>query len=168
MDSKKKCRQYSAEYLKFGFIASPQNVQLPHCLLCDKTFTSNEAMKPSRMKDHLSRVHSDKVSKELSFFQHLKAKADKRPAVSELFKKRTTDLDKGLLASYEVSLLIAKCGKPHTIGETLVLPATKKIVEIMLGEGPRNKISQSVPLSNNTISRRIDEMATYVESKLTN
>lgn len=167
MDLKKKCRQYSAEYLKYGFIVSPKNVQFPHCLLCDKTFTSNEAMKPSRMKEHLSRVHSDKMNKDVSYFQELKAKAEKRPNVSELFKKRVTDLDKGLLASYEVALLIAKCGKPHTIGETLVLPAAKKIVEIVLGEGSSNKISQSVPLSNNTVSRRIDEMAADVESKLT-
>nr|XP_042908516.1 protein ZBED8-like [Parasteatoda tepidariorum] len=36
----------------------------------------------------------------------------------------------------------------------------------MLGEGSNNKISQSVPLSNNTVSRRIDEMAEDVESKL--
>lgn len=78
------------------------------------------------MKEHLSRVHSHKMNKELSYFQELKAKAEKRPNVSELFKKRVTDLDKGILASYEVSLLIAKCGKPHTIGETLVLPAGKK------------------------------------------
>jgi hypothetical protein len=128
MDSKKKkCRQYSAEYLKFGFIASPQNVQFPHCLLCDKTFTSNEAMKPSRMKDHLSRVHSDK---ELSYFQHLKAKADKRPNVSDLFKKRATDLDKGLLASYEVSLLIAKCDKPHTqLAKLLFYRLPKKLLK---------------------------------------
>lgn len=38
----------------------------------------------------------------------------------------------------------------------------------MLGEGPSNKIPQSVPLSNNTVSRRTDEMATDIESKLTN
>ncbi|XP_056647091.1 protein FAM200C-like [Diorhabda sublineata] len=37
----------------------------------------------------------------------------------------------------------------------------------MLGEGSSNKISQSVPLNNNTVSRRIDEMAADVESKLT-
>ncbi|XP_042908516.2 protein FAM200C-like [Parasteatoda tepidariorum] len=118
------------------------------------------------MRDHLSRLHSDKVSKPLSYFQDLKSKFEKQPNLNELFKKQTTDLDKGLLASYEVSLLFAKCDKPHTIGETLNLLATKKIVEIMLGEGSNNKISQSVPLSNNTVSRRIDEMAEDVESKL--
>jgi hypothetical protein len=82
VDSKKKCRQYPVEYLKFDFIASPQNVQFPHCILCDKTFTSNEAKKPLRVKDHLSRVHCDNASKEHSYFKHLTAKSDKRSTVS--------------------------------------------------------------------------------------
>ena len=37
MNSKRKCRQYS-EYLQFGFIPSPSNVQLPMCLVCGKSF----------------------------------------------------------------------------------------------------------------------------------
>ncbi|OAF67446.1 hypothetical protein A3Q56_04825 [Intoshia linei] len=40
-------KQYSIEYLKFGFITSPQNKSLPMCLVCQKVY-SNEAMKPSR------------------------------------------------------------------------------------------------------------------------
>lgn len=58
-------------------------------------------------------------------------------------------------------------GKPHTIGESLILPAAKKIIEIMLGEGSSNKVSQALHLSN-TVSRRIDEMAADVEDKLIN
>lgn len=38
----------------------------------------------------------------------------------------------------------------------------------MLGEGFSNKISQSVSLSNNTVSRRIEEMAPNNEFKFTN
>ena len=34
--SKKKCRQYSVEYLKYGFIQSPTNPQQPMCLVCEK------------------------------------------------------------------------------------------------------------------------------------
>ena len=59
MIPKRKCRQYSVEYLKYGFIPAPHNEQLPMCLLCFQTF-SNEAMKPSRMQDHLHRKHLDK------------------------------------------------------------------------------------------------------------
>ena len=34
----------------------------------------------------------------------------------------------GLLASYNLSLMIAKKGKPHTIGEELILPAVKEVL----------------------------------------
>lgn len=70
--SKKKCRYYSLDYLKFGFICSPANETIPMCLLCEKTF-GNDYMKPSKMKDHLDRVHSDKKKiKNLNFSKNLK------------------------------------------------------------------------------------------------
>jgi len=72
-NAKKKCRQYSQEYLKFGFVPSFTNETMPMCLLCEKTF-SNDAMKPSKMKDHLERIHSDKKNKDLDFFKMLKEK----------------------------------------------------------------------------------------------
>jgi hypothetical protein len=62
MSENKKCRKYSIEYLKFGFIVSPTNEKLPLCLFCEKTF-SNEAMKPSRIKEHLMKKNSDKSNK---------------------------------------------------------------------------------------------------------
>ena len=34
--SKKKFRQYSVDYLKYGFIQSPINPQQPICLVCEK------------------------------------------------------------------------------------------------------------------------------------
>jgi len=165
--AKKKCRQYLVEYLKFDFITSPLNVQLPFCLICENTF-SNEAMKPSRLKDHLSKVHSDKLEKPLSFFQSLKAKIEKRSTVNSLFKKQTSDLDKGLVASYKVSLLISKNSKPHSIGETLILLALKEIIDTMQGESSSNKMIKSIPLSYDTVSKRIDEMADDIENKLIN
>ncbi|KAL4090983.1 hypothetical protein QTP88_025732 [Uroleucon formosanum] len=90
------------------------------------------------MKDHLSKIHSDKLEKPLSFFQALKAKIEKQSTVNSLFKKQTSDLDKGLVASYKVSLLIAKNSKPHSIGETLILPALKEIIDTMQGEAAKN------------------------------
>lgn len=67
MSEKRKCRQYLVEYLKFGFIASSHNVQLPFYLFYERSF-SNEAMNQSKLKDHLSKMHSDKLEKTLSFF----------------------------------------------------------------------------------------------------
>jgi len=164
MSENKKCRKYSIEYLKFGFIVSPTNEKLPLCLICEKTF-SNEAMKPSRMKEHLMKKHSDKSNKNILYFSDLKNKFEKRKTVSGLFNKTHLNNDKGLLASYKVSLLVAKCGKPHTIGETLILPAVEAILKSMTNLNVTD-ITSSIALSNNTVSRRIDEMAYDVKIKL--
>ena len=34
-----KCRQYSEEYLKFGFCESILNKTKPYCLICNKEFS---------------------------------------------------------------------------------------------------------------------------------
>ena len=70
MDSKKKCRQYSADYIKYGFVKSPCNEQLPMCLLCDQVF-SNEGMKPSRIIVHLKSRHGDKSDNDVDILQKL-------------------------------------------------------------------------------------------------
>ncbi|XP_023231325.1 SCAN domain-containing protein 3-like [Centruroides sculpturatus] len=164
MSEKRKCRQYSIEYLKFGFIASPSNEQLPMCLECHQVF-SNEGMKPSRMKEHLSRKHPDKKYKDFDYFLNLKKKLENRKTVVNLFKDSAIQLNKGLVTSYKISLLIAKCGKPHNIGEKLIIPAVQEILSNMTTLNP-NSIISSIPLSNDTVSRRIDEMANDVEEQL--
>ena len=58
-------------------------------------------------------------------------------------------------ASYLVALRIAKAKKPHTIAEELLLPATKDIVRVMLGADYVGKLN-TISLSNNTVSKRID------------
>ena len=60
-EAKKKRRQYSAEYIKYGFIENPTNPFSPMCLVCQRTF-SNEAMKPSRLQDHLNKMHFNIMS----------------------------------------------------------------------------------------------------------
>jgi hypothetical protein len=68
-----------------------------------------------------------------------------------------TTSTKALLASFEVSYLIAKNMKPHTIGETLLLPVAMKICEIMHGE-IYGEALKTIPPSNNTVMRRIQSM----------
>ena len=56
---------------------------------------------------------------------------------------------KALAALLEASYLIAKTKKPHSIGESLVLPAAIKIVSIMHGESYVNEFKM-IPLSRDT------------------
>ena len=106
---KKKCRQYFIDYLKFGFITSPTNQQLPFCLLCNQVF-SNEGIKPSRMCGHLTKKHPDKKDKDLKYFRTLSKQFANGSSIDGIINKITTKNDDGLVASYNISLLIAKCG----------------------------------------------------------
>ena len=72
---------------------------------------------------------------------------------------------KGLEASYMVSYRVARTGKPHTIVEDLILPAAVDMAGIMLGEKAQKTI-QTIPSSNNTVSRRISDMAEDVLKQL--
>lgn len=64
-----------------------------------------------------------------------------------------------------MSYRIAKCKKPHTIGEQLILPAAIDMVNIMVGESAE-KLFSKVLLSNNTVSRRIHHMAEDLNDQL--
>lgn len=60
---------------------------------------------------------------------------------------------------------IAKCKKPHTIAEELILPAAVDMVSVMIGESAAKEI-KNIPLSNNTISRRIHDMAEDINEQI--
>ncbi|GFY35708.1 protein FAM200A [Trichonephila clavipes] len=82
------------------------------------------------------------------------------------FLKKTLSVnEKALILSYKVSYKIARCKKPHTIAEELILPAAIEIVETMFGDNFAKEL-QSIPLSNDTVSRRIDDIAEDVEQQL--
>ena len=59
--------------------------------------------------------------------------------------------------------MIAKTGKPHTIGANSIKPVIKEI-GVVLNENAKQLIN-SIPLSNNTIMRRVDEMSDNIENK---
>ena len=61
-------------------------------------------------------------------------------------------VEASLEASFVVAYRIAKAKKPHTIGENLILPCARDIVQLVLGTEAVQKI-QDVTLSNNTVQR---------------
>ena len=164
--SKKKCRQYSVDYLRKGFIPSPSNSQLTMCLICEHVF-SNEAMKPSRLKEHFSIMHPHHSNKDIDYFEILKAKVMRQNSLPNMFKKGITKAKEGMVASYNISKLIAKDGKPHSIGETLILPAITEVISTVMNQNAA-EIIRSIPLSNDIVARRIDEMAYSVDSDTPN
>ena len=102
----KKYRQYDLSYLELGFIRSSNDNTKPMCLICGSLF-SNEAMKPSRLKDHLTRLHSSKLNAD---FKKIEVDWEKERHIKALFAKRDIRLENGLTASYNISLMVARTG----------------------------------------------------------
>ena len=101
---------------------------------------SNEAVKPSRMQDHLHRKHLDKKDAPLSYFKSLLDKSHGRNSLNITFEKSKLKVDDGLIASCNISKLIAQTLEPHTIGEVLIVPNLKEVISIVMHE---NRIKHS-------------------------
>ncbi|KAG0429512.1 SCAN domain-containing protein 3, partial [Dictyocoela muelleri] len=150
-------------YGAYGFITASHSTTIPFCIFCEKTF-SNSIMKLGTLKKHFTTVHPDKEDLSL----------EKRAELINNFKTRKTILkfietdakvnEDLLKTSFEISLLIAKTGKPHTIAKTLIQPAISSFLRNVLKMNDE-KISQ-LPLSNDSVRRRIDCMSDNVESQL--
>ena len=65
-------------------------------------------------------------------------------------------------ASYLVAEIIAKNSKPHMEAEKVIFPACSAIAKTMFGPEAKEKIRQ-IPLSNDTIHKRICDMSTDIQ-----
>lgn len=106
-------------------------------------------MKPSRVKEHLTKKHSNKTNKNILYFNDLKNKFEKRIIVSGISNK--VRHNHNLLAFYKVPHLVAKCGKPHTIVDTQILPAMEAILNSMTSVYIADKLALSISLNNNSV-----------------
>ena len=112
-------------------------------------------MRLKKLLRHVETKHPKLKHKPLDFFKKLLANLK----TGQIVLQRYTNVNKkSLYVSYLISLRIAKAGKPHTIGETLVLPAIKDTVKVFFGDKSEKEI-ELIPISNNTVTRRIDEMS---------
>ena len=101
-----KKRNYSDDYLKYGFtVISKNSLDMPQCVICFKIL-SNDAMRPSRLERHLTTIHPDLVNKPRDYFAG-KSISLKRVKLDRDGDFRQ-DLSKAVEASYEISLLIAR------------------------------------------------------------
>ena len=143
---KKKHRKFLKEYIQFGFTCHVKNpVEHPQCVLCGDVL-AHESLKPVKMKRHLETRHPDHAQKPIQFFQR---KETALLGQKSAMHGQATVPTKALAASYEVAHLVAKSLKPHTIAESLLLPAAIAMVSAMHGEKVANAL-KTIPLSNDT------------------
>lgn len=155
-------RKYDKSYLSYGFTwTGDGNQPLPLCLVCGCKM-SNESMLPSKLSKHFQTSHCSLQGKDVSYFKRLLEQQTKQAVV---FKSRATVSEKAQIASYEVSEMITVKMKSHTLAESIILPACKKMVKIMLGDDAEKEMSK-IPLSNDTVHRRILEMSNDIEENV--
>lgn len=121
-------------------------------------------MKPAKLSLHLNKCHPLLANKPKEYFEALR-ESDRS---SSLKLKRfliERNSASGLTASYNIALLIAKQGRPHTIAEDLIKPAIMEAYKVANISNPESVLN-NIPLSNNTISSRISDMADDVKSIL--
>ena len=164
---RKKTRGYSVSYLKLGFIPDDADETKSYCLLCCKSLC-NDLMRNKKLEDHLKNVLSEHAEKPLEYFQRLNEHRQKnrQMTLASMFKAQTNLNKRGLQASYELSFLLAKKSRPHTDGEELLKPAFKIYHRTMLDGGTAGHQLASLPLSNDTVRRRIDKISTDIQSQL--
>ena len=109
------------------------------------------------------RVHPECKGKPIDFFRRKGSELAEAQKIISYHSK--TINEKALMSSYLVSYRVAQAGEAHTIAENLIKPCAKDIVECML-DGKATKLIDTIPLSNNTISRRIRDLADDVKATL--
>ncbi|XP_006886492.1 PREDICTED: zinc finger MYM-type protein 6 [Elephantulus edwardii] len=155
---------YDAEYLKVGFIISPgskENSPRPQGVICGEILSS-EHMKPANLSHHLKIKHSELENKPVDFFEQ---KSLEMECQNSCLKKCLL-VEKSLVkASYLIAFQIATSKKPFSTAEELIKPYLVEMCSEVLGSSAGDKM-KTIPLSDNTIGHRIEELAADVEDQL--
>uniref|UniRef100_A0A3Q3VR78 Uncharacterized protein n=1 Tax=Mola mola TaxID=94237 RepID=A0A3Q3VR78_MOLML len=118
--------------------------------MCGVRANSNEALRPSKLKQHQETKHQTLMGEPVELFKREKngLQMQKRSIMSMTCNSKCT-----LKASYLVARLVGQCKKAFITTEDLVLPASAKRLLIIL-------------LSNDTVSHHIADMASDVQHQL--
>lgn len=163
-EKKGKKRKYNDDYLQMGFyFIGEESEPKPLCVICNEVL-ANSSLKPSLLRRHLETKHPTHKDKPVEYFKG-KLTTNNKCSVFSFLSTSNEDSKMALEASFRVSYRIARYAQAHTMAENLIGPCAKDIVKCMLGEKAAKKIDL-VPLSNNTMSRRINDLANDVESEL--
>ena len=113
----------------------------------------------AKMKRHSERNHSTLVGKNILFF---KPRLHQMKGMQRFIYSTTISRKKLLEVSYLISKKIALAGEANTIAKNLIKPCIFEAAKILLCKNNYKKL-ESIPLSNNTVSRCIDNMGMYIK-----
>ena len=161
-----KKRKWSENYVQYGFTCATKSdgTQYPQCMLCNVKL-SNSSLAPAKLRKHFRKVYGTGKYKETTINQ-FKQKRTRFDTNATIRSYGFVPVDKPVFtASYEVANLIAKQGKPHIIGETLVKPVAMQLAKIMLEKEAKTKLSL-VLISNEVVKSRINDIGDNILSQV--
>uniref|UniRef100_A0A8C9PYM0 Zinc finger MYM-type containing 6 n=1 Tax=Spermophilus dauricus TaxID=99837 RepID=A0A8C9PYM0_SPEDA len=155
---------YDLEYLKVGCIMCPgskESSPRPQCVVCGEILPS-ESLKPANLSHHLKTKHPELENKPVDFF--VQKSLEMECQNSSL--KKCLLVEKSLVkASYLIAFQIAASKKPFSIAEELIKPYLVEMCSEVLGSSAGDKM-KTIPLSNNIVGYRIDELSADIEDQL--
>uniref|UniRef100_A0A669DER0 Uncharacterized protein n=1 Tax=Oreochromis niloticus TaxID=8128 RepID=A0A669DER0_ORENI len=162
LPSKPKSRKHDEAHLALGFTCTMvSNEERPQCVVCLKVLAC-DSLKPNKLRRHLETKHPEHKDKSVDLFRQKLLNCRGQQC---LFTKAASVSANALLSSYKVAYRVAQCKKPHTIAEELILPCAMDLVSTMTDDTAASKL-RAIPLSNNTIERRIYDMSKDIEEQL--
>ncbi|CAN8017826.1 unnamed protein product [Ixodes persulcatus] len=182
MSKKAKPRAYCNSYLQYEFT---QNGGNPQCVICAGCLRNEAKRDPAKLSRHLSTKHPAYKDRTTEYFakkqQQLEAMKLGSHKEATTFIKRSGELfliqarfwfqdptssPNKTKATHLLSYRIAKQLKFCTICEDLIVPCIQDVIKTVIGEEHLKKVQQilQIPCSNDTVGRRIREMASDVES----
>ena len=162
--SKQPKRKFHDRYLELGFVPTIQSgEEKPLCLICRRVL-ANSSFTNTRLTNHMNSHNLSDDQKSLDHFQHLRDQLN-----NELARQSPETLQAKALTktSFELSHLIAKTKKPHSIGQQLLKPGIEIAVRNIFG-GDNSNIIKRLPLSDSTVNKRIKAMSNDVLDQLIN
>ena len=143
--------------MEFTWTRNP-NCPLPLCIVCGEKL-ADSAIAPAKLKRHLTTKHPELSDKNELYF---KRKLTSNKMQVSMFTKKFKVIDKSTRGKLCCVGDSCKQNETHVIAESVILPACQQIVRIMFGEEAVSEQSK-IPLSDNTISRRIHDMSENIQ-----
>ncbi|XP_073714015.1 general transcription factor II-I repeat domain-containing protein 2B-like [Misgurnus anguillicaudatus] len=153
-------RQFQERWtLRYFFVEFNGN---PTCLICKEKVA---AIKEYNLKRHYSTKHGEQYEKFHDDERKHRVTLLQRELTSQqsIFHKAKKDADAAVEASYVVSQLIAKAGKPFTEGHFLK-DCMLKVADILCPE--KKSMFNNIALSANTVAEQISKLSSDIYDQL--
>ena len=162
MNTKNKLYEISRDYTIYGFCNIIINkTRCPFCFLCKKTFSIYSST-PTKMKRHFM-THKPYLQFSYEKMKNLLKKFLEMPKITDI--ATSFDKDNILKISFFISYQIGKNKKEYIIGEKMIIDILKETAKLVFNIEDVSIIDK-IPLSNDTVKRRLDFINFYLKKIL--